>query len=47
MIKSKTKNDRVELEELDLSDLSSVRDFAIRMKKKLDRLDILINNAGK
>jgi len=29
-----------------LASLESVREFAARMNEKLDRLDILINNAG-
>lgn len=36
----------VELAELDLSRLSSVREFAKRFLEQHDRLDILINNAG-
>jgi NAD(P)-dependent dehydrogenase (short-subunit alcohol dehydrogenase family) len=36
----------VEVELLDLADLSSVRSFATRINEKLDSLDILINNAG-
>ncbi|EGZ17453.1 hypothetical protein PHYSODRAFT_331425 [Phytophthora sojae] len=31
---------------LDLSDLSSVRDFAEKFQAKFDRLDILVNNGG-
>lgn len=41
-----TKNNRIEVEHLDLADLDTVRDFANRMNKKLQRLDLLINNAG-
>jgi NAD(P)-dependent dehydrogenase (short-subunit alcohol dehydrogenase family) len=36
----------VELEELDLASLDSVRGFAERFKEKHDGLDLLINNAG-
>lgn len=36
----------ITFEVLDLADLKSVADFAERMQKKLDTLDILINNAG-
>jgi NAD(P)-dependent dehydrogenase (short-subunit alcohol dehydrogenase family) len=35
-----------ELEELDLASLDSVRGFAERMKRKLEGLDLLVNNAG-
>ena len=35
-----------EIEELDLASLQSVRDFAERLEKKHDGLDLLINNAG-
>ena len=45
-IKAETKNDKIELELLDLSSLKSVKDFTERIKVKLNRLDILINNAG-
>ena len=37
---------QVETAPLDLSELSSVRDFADQMVQRLDRLDLLINNAG-
>jgi NAD(P)-dependent dehydrogenase (short-subunit alcohol dehydrogenase family) len=36
----------VDLMELDLADLASVRQFAKRFTSRYDRLDILINNAG-
>jgi NAD(P)-dependent dehydrogenase (short-subunit alcohol dehydrogenase family) len=45
-INSETSTKTVEVEILDLADLSSVRSFASRMNSKLDSLDILINNAG-
>jgi retinol dehydrogenase-12 len=41
-----TNTNKVEVELLDLADLSSVRSFAQIMNEKLNRLDILINNAG-
>ena len=40
------KNERVYFEQLDLASLTSVRDFADRIKAKCKRVDILINNAG-
>jgi len=36
----------IEVEILDLADLSSVRDFADRIKASHQRLDLLVNNAG-
>ena len=36
----------LDLMQLDVGDLSSVRDFAAAFKAKYDRLDILLNNAG-
>ena len=36
----------VDLMQLDVGDLSSVRDFVAAFKVKYDRLDILLNNAG-
>jgi NAD(P)-dependent dehydrogenase (short-subunit alcohol dehydrogenase family) len=37
---------KTEVESLDLSSLSSVRDFAERIRSKHPKLDLLINNAG-
>ena len=45
-IVEEAKNEQVFVEDLDLGDLSSVREFARRFREKHDRLDILINNAG-
>lgn len=42
----KSGNDKIELEYLDLGDLDNVRYFAQEMHKRLNRLDVLINNAG-
>jgi len=41
-----TNNNKIEVEHLDLADLDSVREFSKRMNSKLNRLDLLINNAG-
>ena len=41
-----TENTNVQVEKLDLADLASVRAFAGLMNSKLNRLDLLINNAG-
>ena len=45
-IKAETKNDNVEVELLDLGSLKSIKEFSERIIAKLDKLDILINNAG-
>ena len=45
-IKAESKNENVELELLDLASLKSIKEFSERILKKLNRLDILINNAG-
>lgn len=37
---------QLELMQVDLSDLNSVRNFAGEFKEKYDKLDVLINNAG-
>ncbi len=37
---------KIEVMEMDLGDLQSVRDFAAAFKKKYRRLDVLLNNAG-
>jgi NAD(P)-dependent dehydrogenase (short-subunit alcohol dehydrogenase family) len=41
-----TGNDSIDLMICDLSSMSSIRHFAEEFKKKYDRLDVLINNAG-
>ena len=41
-----SRNNKVEIEILDLSSQKSVRDFAERIKKRFKRIDILVNNAG-
>ena len=46
MIRTQAPTATVQFELLDLADLASVRDFSARISRKLDRLDILINNAG-
>lgn len=45
-IKQDSKNEKVEVELVDLASLKSTRDFVERIKTKLDKLDILVNNAG-
>lgn len=45
-IREATANPNVEVEELELASLKSVRAFAERFLKKHEKLDILINNAG-
>ncbi|MBL4686555.1 MAG: SDR family oxidoreductase [Nannocystaceae bacterium] len=45
-IKASTGNDKVELLELDLASLSSVREAAKTFLASHDRLDLLVNNAG-
>ncbi|CAF0769153.1 unnamed protein product [Didymodactylos carnosus] len=44
-IRNKTGSQNVEIEIVDTSSLESVKSFAIRIRKKLKHLDILINNA--
>lgn len=36
----------ISLADMDLTDLSTVRDFSAKMKSELERVDLLINNAG-
>ena len=45
-IKAETKSEKVFVEQLDLGDLKSVRNFAKTFISKSNRLDILVNNAG-
>ncbi len=45
-IMNDTGNDRVTVEALDVSELSSVRDFAGRFSSDHERLDVLVHNAG-
>lgn len=45
-VRSSTGNDRVELLLLDLADLDSVRAAAAELRRRHDRLDVLVNNAG-
>ena len=45
MLESNSKT--VYVEQLDLSSFDSIRAFAKNFKEKFNRLDILINNAGK
>ena len=41
-----TRNERVAVEALDVSEMSSVRDFAARLSSRHERLDVLVHNAG-
>ncbi len=41
-----TQNKSVFVEEIDLADLASIRNFADRFRTRFGRLDILVNNAG-
>ncbi len=45
-IKKATGSEKVEVRELNLADLKSVRHFAAKVKVDFTRLDLLINNAG-
>jgi retinol dehydrogenase 12 len=45
-IKQSTGNDAVELMVCDLASQASIRQFAADFKKRHDRLDVLLNNAG-
>ena len=45
-IRSKTGNEKVVVEHLDVSLLCSIRQFAEKINSSESRLDILINNAG-
>ena len=45
-IRDRSGSDAVEVMELDLANLASVREFAPRFAASHDRLDVLVNNAG-
>lgn len=45
-IRESTGNDAVDVEELELGSLASIRDFADRFLSKHDTLNLLVNNAG-
>jgi NAD(P)-dependent dehydrogenase (short-subunit alcohol dehydrogenase family) len=45
-ILTETRNERVAVEALDVSELSSVRDFAARFSARHERLDVIVHNAG-
>lgn len=46
-IKKRSGNDQIVVRRLDLASLKSVRALAKEIQETEDRLDILINNAGK
>jgi NADP-dependent 3-hydroxy acid dehydrogenase YdfG len=46
-IKAETKNNNIDIEELNLADFISIRDFARRINDKCHKLDVLVNSAGK
>jgi len=46
-LRTETGSNKIELEQLDLASLKSVRDFVKRFLEKKRPLHILINNAGK
>ena len=39
-------NNNIEIEMLDLASLQSIRECAKRLRQRLTKLDVLINNAG-
>ncbi|MEO6628063.1 MAG: SDR family oxidoreductase [Aquihabitans sp.] len=45
-VQRRSGSDRVELADLDLASLASVREFAAGQLERHDRLDVLVNNAG-
>ncbi|TFK22499.1 NAD(P)-binding protein [Coprinopsis marcescibilis] len=45
-LRQETGTDNVELQIVDLSKFSSVKDFVVRVEKEEDRLDVLVANAG-
>jgi len=45
-IKRKTRNEQIEVMQVDMASLSSIREFVARFCEKYDKLDVLINNAG-
>lgn len=40
-------SNQIEIELVDISSLESVRECATRLQKRLPRIDVLINNAGR
>jgi len=45
-LKEDTKNNNIEFVKLDLSDLKSIKEFSEEFRRKYNKLNILINNAG-
>ena len=46
-INLETNSDKITIIKLDLASLDSIREFVEAFKSKFNRLDVLINNAGK
>jgi len=45
-IRRETGNEQIEVMQLDVASLSSVREFVVRFRQKYQKLNVLINNAG-
>lgn len=45
-IQTKSNNNQIDIEIVDTSSLQSVRECALRLRERVPRIDVLINNAG-